>query len=118
MTKVIANCGQLIPLPFPRQPFLTTIFVSKTTVIVNYTSGTSYRNSTSGAWTKITKPAEQLAYIDKDGDGSDGFKSLFAPVACGFDTVQLASSSRLDRAGQNDHDWQNRRCSSGRGISG
>jgi hypothetical protein len=37
-----------------------------------------YRNSATGAWTKITTPAEQLAAGDIDGDGRDDLIGIWS----------------------------------------
>jgi len=47
-------------------------------IVGSYSSGTWYRNSANGAWTKITTPAEQLAAGDIDGDGRDDLVGIWS----------------------------------------
>ena len=47
-------------------------------IVGSYTSGTYYRNSATGAWMKITTPAEQLASGDIDGDGRDDLIGIWS----------------------------------------
>ena len=47
-------------------------------IVVSKTDGTWYRNSDTGAWTKISTPAEQLAVGDIDGDGRDDLIGIWS----------------------------------------
>jgi hypothetical protein len=47
-------------------------------IIGSYSTGTWYRNSANGTWTKITTPAEQLASGDMDGDGRDDLIGIWS----------------------------------------
>jgi hypothetical protein len=47
-------------------------------IVGSYSTGTYYRNSTTGAWTKITTPAEQLTSGDIDGDGRDDLIGIWS----------------------------------------
>jgi hypothetical protein len=47
-------------------------------IVGSYSTGTWYRNSATGAWTKITTPAEQLTSGDIDGDGREDLIGIWS----------------------------------------